>query len=1431
MAYGTLMFWALCLVPHHAFAVNNIDSEQYAVGSEAWKRAGNHLNEHIPDLALHKRQIRTADAIPLRVRSATQSDIHGARDIVQAAMAEAGVRNQKRMLNPARNTYYADQIFDSTLQKRDYMVPQLPKVSDEAAAAAALLAEVDSLQSRRSLAKRDGNDKSKFWMENIARKGSMPWGDDPDYQVFRNVKDFGAKGDGIHDDTFAIRRAILAASGKKPEVNARCTGDCAGSTTQNAIVYFPSGTYLVSGTIPALPATQLIGDATNPPTLKAAPSFLGLGVISTKEFRDDTNVTKIKDKRDDSNEVSTAAGDSFYRQIRNLIVDITSAPQDGYISGIHYHTSQAASLSFVEIHATSIKSNPNTTQIGIFSENGSGGQISDLTVVGGKVGFYGGNSQFTAQRIKFRECGTAVRLLWDWSWVWKSVEVANCNTGFQLHGGDTLNSESEPGGYLGSIHVMDSTFDNVGTAVRNAPASHEPGEETTSITLDNVVFTVRVEHRVWDGEKEYVQGTPSKLDTWTLGALYLDPSKRDLSLGFEHETRREDGLTGNKTNPSLPKKAYFERSKPQYTDVPAQNWVHTKDSCKGDGKADDTACLQKVLDKKGYIFVDAGVYLLSNTVTVHPGTFIVGEAWSQLVAQGNKFSDAGQPRPMIRVGSKGDKGSVEMQDLLFTTKGATSGAILVEWNIKAEGEGKAGMWDCHARVGGARGTELTPKECPASPSGGSRRQCHAAALLMHITPGASAYLENVWLWAADHMVDGALPGRAERTSVYAARGMLIESSDPTWLYGTSAEHAAMYQYNFYRSKKVFAAMIRTEAPFFQDERPMLVQRGISSLFSGDPICTAADLCGKALGAIVKGTKDVTIAGADLFSGYNKDNKNCASNNSCQNTAIAADDNQNLQLGNVVSVGANNTIVSDKKAIPAKDNVATNANPKWSQINSVAAVQSARDAGSCRNIDAWPAKPGDGKYFDPIKSKLPMPYPKMFINMVNGSPLRFNNIQKNSYQIKPFDFADVDPGFSPQVSLEYGPGTFTDCNGEAGYQLNGTGSKFQIRATTNDKDKDNKMRAQYKFDFPVSGVQQGAVYEMSSRGNDRAVNFVLTGSDKVGYWSSLNPPVAWMTQLLPVMGGRKLRHISMLGSHNAGISVRTGGTIGPSDASICQGVDVLGQLQAGARWFDVRPVIGNGGQLLTGHYSGQKAPVFGISGQAIDDIVGNVNAFTRDNAELVVLSLTHAMQTDEKYRDLDDGEWDRVFDAMEKLDNRCGGLKGQIPDMKLGDLIGKGRACVIVLADGGKVRPDKGIYRPGDSFDFIERWSNVDKAADMAADQESWVRANRNLVADDKARKDKFAISQWILTVKSVSVLTSSIEDYALNRAYDPVFWRGYSSWSPWSYPSVVLMDFVGIINRGDKKLTDMSGEVRALIMAVNLGLASRNCWVGGGGLE
>ena len=35
-----------------------------------------------------------------------------------------------------------------------------------------------------------------FWMEDIGHHGRSPFNPDPNYQVFRNVRDFGAKGDG-----------------------------------------------------------------------------------------------------------------------------------------------------------------------------------------------------------------------------------------------------------------------------------------------------------------------------------------------------------------------------------------------------------------------------------------------------------------------------------------------------------------------------------------------------------------------------------------------------------------------------------------------------------------------------------------------------------------------------------------------------------------------------------------------------------------------------------------------------------------------------------------------------------------------------------------------------------------------------------------------------------------------------------------------------------------------------------------------------------------------------------------------------------------------------------------------------------------------------------------------------------------------------------
>lgn len=166
-----------------------------------------------------------------------------------------------------------------------------------------------------------------------------------------------------------------------------------------------------------------------------------------------------------------------------------------------------------------------------------------------------------------------------------------------------------------------------------------------------------------------------------------------------------------------------------------------------------------------------------------------------------------KPKVLIQVGNVGDVGSVEMQDLLFTTRGATAGLILIEWNIQAGQPGSAALvsirpsalqyfektagsdafwpnrepyrrklphvhclslqifanfikWDCHARVGGATGTKLTPAECPPVTSG-IDQGCSAASLIMHLTPSASGYFENMWLWGADHMLEYVNPPQCE----------------------------------------------------------------------------------------------------------------------------------------------------------------------------------------------------------------------------------------------------------------------------------------------------------------------------------------------------------------------------------------------------------------------------------------------------------------------------------------------------------------------------------------------------------------------------------------------------------------------------------------------------------------------------------------------
>ena len=149
--------------------------------------------------------------------------------------------------------------------------------------------------------------------------------------------------------------------------------------------------------------------------------------------------------------------------------------------------------------------------------------------------------------------------------------------------------------------------------------------------------------------------------------------------------------------------------------------------------------------------------------------------------------------------------------MIVSTQGQQRGAILFEYNIKSSSSAPTGVWDVHARIGGFAGSNLQLAQCPTTPNvkitaANLDYDCIAAFLTVHITDSASGlYLENNWIWTADHDVEDP---QLRQITVYTGRGLLDESaSGPVWLVGTAVEHNVKYEYQFVNARNVFAGQV------------------------------------------------------------------------------------------------------------------------------------------------------------------------------------------------------------------------------------------------------------------------------------------------------------------------------------------------------------------------------------------------------------------------------------------------------------------------------------------------------------------------------------------------------------------------------------------------------------------------------------------------
>jgi hypothetical protein len=94
-----------------------------------------------------------------------------------------------------------------------------------------------------------------------------------------------------------------------------------------------------------------------------------LGVLSTDKY---TGGGVGSDGLDEEYYINTA---NFYRQIRNLIIDVTATRPVQGVAAIHYQIAQATSMQNVDLIAKT-----GTNQRGMFTENGSGGRQNGLAI-------------------------------------------------------------------------------------------------------------------------------------------------------------------------------------------------------------------------------------------------------------------------------------------------------------------------------------------------------------------------------------------------------------------------------------------------------------------------------------------------------------------------------------------------------------------------------------------------------------------------------------------------------------------------------------------------------------------------------------------------------------------------------------------------------------------------------------------------------------------------------------------------------------------------------------------------------------------------------------------------------------------------------------------------------------------------------------------
>jgi hypothetical protein len=424
----------------------------------------------------------------------------------------------------------------------------------------------------------------------------------------RNVRDYGAKGDGSTDDTQTFRAALQ---------HGRSTPQGFKSA---ASVYIPPGRYLIRSTLIIWSRTHVFGDWTNPPTLVLAPSSAGfqdpakplpfLVTAGGYNAPDDTTDWQTR-----TGELNGSTNNTFFIVVRDLRVEIGSNNPSAW--AIYWWCAQQTALRNVEVDcATSSRGCLNT------GGQGGGSTIAGCRFNGGQEGYF---SSDTSMEL-FRNCtftGQA-RLAADIGAIamYTFQNVRFTRTGPFLLRGD----------FYGVAGLLGCSFHQAGGVVL------PPDQLQCSLHLENVSFD-----------------QPAQVPPF-LKPVALNGKVRQWS----NSEVVNKGRAVSGSDSSLRRAAYGAAFPDRPLPRPGPACVNIRTAgAAGDGLHDDTAAIRQALSAHRELFFPPGSYKITKPIIVEGGQKLFGAGVLASVvtldAEAPDFQ-AGPSRSFLTVNGAGSAG-------------------------------------------------------------------------------------------------------------------------------------------------------------------------------------------------------------------------------------------------------------------------------------------------------------------------------------------------------------------------------------------------------------------------------------------------------------------------------------------------------------------------------------------------------------------------------------------------------------------------------------------------------------------------------------------------------------------------------------------------------------------------------------------------------